>query len=141
MAKHRKPTDPTLRLVATGTVIVSAGLGLAMLGVGTAVAAAQPAERGANGGAETQSTGAPTNPNGFGSITSQRAVNDHDIGTHVSSQDTPHLGVGNVARNDQAEADASGADNTGTRPGDHALTVGPLVGYSPYTRPGTRETE
>ena len=66
MAKHRKPTDPTLRLVATGTVIVSAGLGLAMLGVGTAVAAAQPAERGANGGAETRNTtGAPTNPNGF----------------------------------------------------------------------------
>ena len=147
MAKHRKPTDPTLRLVATGTVIVSAGLGLATLGVGTAVAAAQPAERGANGGAETKSTGTPVDAdgtniaNGFGSITSQRAVNDRDIGTHVSSQDTPHLGVGNVARNDAAEATASGTDATGTRPGNHAVTVGPLVGYDPHTRPGTRETE
>ena len=112
-----------------------------------APALADKTHRGANNGAETQSTGTPTNPNGFGSVTSQRALNDHDIGTHVSAQDTPHLGVGNVSRNDQAEFDAASAftgttiPNTGTRPGDHSFAIGPLVGYDPLNRPGTHEPE
>ena len=64
------------------------------------IATADNTLRGANGGAETKSTGTPLDSdgnniaNGFGSITSQRAVNDGDIGEHVSTQDSPHLGVG-----------------------------------------------
>ena len=34
----------------------------------------------------------------WGVVTSQRASTAHDIGTHVSSQDTPHAGLANVAR-------------------------------------------
>jgi hypothetical protein len=34
----------------------------------------------------------------LGVVTSQRASTAHDIGTHVSSQDTPHAGLANVAR-------------------------------------------
>jgi len=40
----------------------------------------------------------PTNPNCWGTVTSQRAVALHDIGQHVSSQSEPRLGLGNVAR-------------------------------------------
>ena len=74
---------------------------------------------------ETQSTGKPTNPRGWGSITSQRARNEGDIGTHVSAQEKPHQGVGNVARNDQDVADALGTPNTGSHVSNHADTVGP----------------
>ena len=90
---------------------------------------------------ETQSTGKPTNPRGWGSITSQRARNEGDIGTHVSAQEKPHQGVGNVARNDQDVADALGTPNTGSHVSDHADTVGPVVGYDPNVRPGTKEEE
>jgi hypothetical protein len=134
----------------TGTVVALACSAPLVM---PALAHADATERGANGGAETQSTGTPTDAdgnniaNGFGSITSQRALNDHDIGTHVSAQDTPHLGVGNVSRNDAAEFDAASqlcncevVDN-GTRPGNHAVAVGPLVEYDPHTRPGTKETD
>ena len=34
----------------------------------------------------------------WGVVTSQRASTVHDIGSHVSSQDTPHDGLANVAR-------------------------------------------
>lgn len=40
----------------------------------------------------------PTNPNCWGVVTSQRASTFHDIGEHASSQSTPRLGLGNVAR-------------------------------------------
>ena len=90
---------------------------------------------------ETQSTGKPTNPRGWGSITSQRARNEGDIGTHVSAQEKPHQGVGNVARNDQDVADALGTPNTGSHVSNHADTVGPVVGYDPNVRPGTKEEE
>jgi len=36
--------------------------------------------------------------NCWGTVTSQRASTVHDIGTHASSQSTPRLGLGNVAR-------------------------------------------
>ncbi len=41
---------------------------------------------------------APANPNCWGVVTSQRASTLHDLGQHVSSQPTPRLGLGNVAR-------------------------------------------
>ena len=42
--------------------------------------------------------GSPTNPNCWGTVTSQRASTLHDIGQHVSSQSEPRAGLGNVAR-------------------------------------------
>ena len=42
--------------------------------------------------------GGPTNPNCWGTVTSQRASTYHDVGQHASSQSTPRLGLGNVAR-------------------------------------------
>ncbi|HEX9330947.1 MAG TPA: hypothetical protein VF896_03590 [Anaerolineales bacterium] len=42
--------------------------------------------------------GGPTNPNCWGTVTSQRASTVHDIGEHVSSQSEPRDGLGNVAR-------------------------------------------
>ena len=106
---------------------VTAGLAAAAL-LSTPIAAAAPAtDRGVpnidpnepNG----KSTGKPTDPNGFGAITSQRATLVGDIGAHVSTQPRPHLGVGNVARHDNEMAVASGSVNTGTRPGDHAEAI------------------
>jgi len=137
----------SMKKFLTSTVVALACSAPLVMPALAPIATADNTLRGANGGAETKSTGTPLDSdgnniaNGFGSITSQRAVNDGDIGEHVSTQDSPHLGVGNVARNDAAEAVASGTDATGTRPGNHAVTVGPLVGYDPHTRPGTRETD
>src|SRR6266496_2705447 len=42
--------------------------------------------------------GSPTNPNCWGTVTSQRASTYHDVGQHVSSQSEPRTGLGNVAR-------------------------------------------
>jgi len=42
--------------------------------------------------------GPPGNANCLGVVTSQRAVANHDIGEHASSQEEPRLGLGNVAR-------------------------------------------
>jgi hypothetical protein len=57
--------------------------------------------------------------NGWGAVVSQQATTSTPgtIGEHVSSQPTPHQGLGNVARNDGAEGD---------RPGDHACFVADL---------------
>jgi hypothetical protein len=153
MAKHRKPTDPTLRRVAAGTVIVPAGLGLATLVAAPAFAVA-PDGKGVPNAAEVKHTGTPDNPNGFGSVVSQRALNDHDIGTHSSAfapgqqstrpihgGATGRLGVGNVARNDADMADALGMPNTGAHPSNHADIIGPVTGYDPNNRPGTHETD
>lgn len=107
----------------------------------SAPAFATPTDGRGNTGIETRDTGAPDNPRGFGSVTSQRALNDHDIGTHVSTQDTPHLGVGNIAANDGALADLAGVPDTGTRPSDHANPIGALTEYNPTTRPGTHEPD
>lgn len=124
----------------TGAVALTTALTFALA---PAAAADAPDGKGGPHSTETKSTGKPINPRGFGSITSQRARDDHDIGSHASSQSRPHLGVGNVSRNDQAVFDAAGKQdgNTGTRPGDHAGAVGPLVGYDPNNRPGTHEDE
>ena len=109
-------------------LVVTAGLAAAAI-LSTPIAAAAPNDnRGVPNTAEPKSTGKPVDPNGFGAITSQRASSVHDIGTHVSQQPTPHLGVGNVARHDQDMADASGTPNTGTRPGDHAEAIYRLFG-------------
>jgi hypothetical protein len=40
----------------------------------------------------------PDNANCLGVVTAQRAVANHDIGEHASSQEEPRLGLGNVAR-------------------------------------------
>jgi hypothetical protein len=40
----------------------------------------------------------PDNPSCLGVVTAQRAVANHDIGDHASSQDEPRLGLGNVTR-------------------------------------------
>jgi hypothetical protein len=40
----------------------------------------------------------PPETNCWGVVTSQRASTAHDIGAHVSAQDTPHEGLANVAR-------------------------------------------
>jgi hypothetical protein len=40
----------------------------------------------------------PPSTSCWGVVTSQRASTAHDIGEHVSSQDTPHAGLANVAR-------------------------------------------
>ena len=39
----------------------------------------------------------PDDANCLGVVTSQRAVANHDIGEHASSQEEPRLGLGNVA--------------------------------------------
>jgi hypothetical protein len=41
--------------------------------------------------------GPPENANCLGVVTSQRAVANHDLGEHASSQEEPRLGLGNVA--------------------------------------------
>jgi hypothetical protein len=62
-------------------------------------------------------TGNPAN--GWGAVVSQQATTSPagTIGKHVSSQPTPHQGLGNVARTDGAPGD---------RPGDHACFVDDL---------------
>ncbi len=40
----------------------------------------------------------PADANCLGVVTAQRAVANHDIGEHTSSQEEPRLGLGNVAR-------------------------------------------
>jgi hypothetical protein len=40
----------------------------------------------------------PTDANCLGVVTAQRAVANHDIGEHASSQEEPRLGLGNAAR-------------------------------------------
>jgi hypothetical protein len=39
----------------------------------------------------------PADANCLGVVTAQRAVANHDIGEHASSQEEPRLGLGNVA--------------------------------------------
>jgi hypothetical protein len=48
--------------------------------------------------AVTASAAQPTSARCWGVVTSQRASTVHDIGSHVSAQDTPHDGLANVAR-------------------------------------------
>ena len=109
-------------------VLISA---LLMMGFTTSVAwADQPPNKGQAGSDEIKSTGKPTNPNGFGTVTSQLATADDEdpgIGTHTSAfapgQDpdavpAQRLGVGNISRND-----GGGRQPNTTRPGDHADVI------------------
>lgn len=107
---------------------------------GATPANAEPDGRG-NNTIEDRSTSAPDNPRGFGSVTSQRAIDDHDIGEHVRDQSTPHLGVGNVSSNDGDLAALAGVVDTGTRPSDHGAIIGALTGYDATARPGTHPEE
>jgi hypothetical protein len=130
----------TILIAATtaGVLVFTAGT-VSPFGLIAAPAYAEPPDGKGTNTTETRSTGSPSNPNGFGSVTSQRAVDDHDIGEHASSQTNPRLGVGNVAAGDQAMFDAAGIPDTGTRPGDHAAAIGALTGYPATNRPGTHE--
>lgn len=84
---------------------------LAVLALTAAAGLAAPATAHAAG---TTDAGNPTN--GWGVVVSQQATTSTPgaIGEHVSSQPTPHQGLGNVARTDGAPGD---------RPGDHACFV------------------
>jgi hypothetical protein len=48
--------------------------------------------------APAASANTPENPECLGVVTAQRAVANHDIGDHASSQEEPRLGLGNVTR-------------------------------------------
>ena len=104
-------------------VVLSVLLMLAL--AGSAALAAPPEGKGQPGAKEDKEQGKPANPNGFGTVVSQKGCNYHDVGKHSSSQDEPRQGVGNVSRNDGAEGD---------HPGDHGGFVGDLddqVGADP----------
>lgn len=122
------------------TKVAALGIALAAAPIASApvIHADAPDGKGANT-VETRSTGAPDNPRGFGAVTSQRALDDHDIGEHASGQTEPRLGVGNVAANDGALFTLTNLPDTGTRPGDHAAAIGELSGYPATNRPGTHE--
>jgi hypothetical protein len=92
---------------------------------GSAALAAPPDGKGQPRATEEKQTGQPENPNGFGTVVSQKASHYHDVGEHSSSQSEPRQGVGNVSRNDGAAGD---------HPGDHGGFVGNLddqVGADP----------
>jgi hypothetical protein len=104
-------------------VVLSVLLMLAL--AGGAALAAPPDGKGQPGAGEEKETGQPENPNGFGTVVSQKASHYHDVGEHSSSQDEPRQGVGNVARDDGSPGD---------HPGDHGGFVGGLddqVGADP----------
>ena len=116
--------------------LVAAVLAFALAGILVAEAVAAPPEA----DEEEISTGKPSDPSCWGGSTAEfAAVEDKQpgIGEHASdppgdegeeitrgrgAHDTPRLGVGNVARNDQT------AD---TRPSDHAVAVGGQCGGGP----------
>jgi hypothetical protein len=105
-------------------VVVSVLLMLALAGTSTALAD-PPDGKGQPGATEEKEKGQPDNPNGFGTVVSQKGCNYHDVGEHSSSQDEPRQGVGNVSRNDGSPGD---------HPGDHGGFVGDLddqVGADP----------
>jgi hypothetical protein len=92
---------------------------------GSAALAAPPDGKDQPRATEEKQTGQPENPNGFGTVVSQKASHYHDIGEHSSSQSEPRQGVGNVSRNDGSPGD---------HPGDHGGFVGNLddqVGADP----------
>ena len=94
------------------------GLVVLILALAASAALADPPDsKGQPRADETKEKGQPDNPNGFGTVVSQKASHYHDVGEHSSSQEEPRQGVGNVARNDGAEGD---------HPGDHGGFVGGL---------------
>jgi len=119
--------------------LVAAVLAFVLAGILVAEAVAAPPEA----DEEEISTGKPSDPSCWGGSTAEfTAVEDEQsgIGEHASdtpapgeedegedergrgAHDTPRLGVGNVARNDQT---------AGTRPSDHAEAVGGDCGGGP----------
>jgi hypothetical protein len=71
--------------VRRSTALLSTGFSAGLI---AALVAASPAVAGTP----------PDNANCLGVVTAQRAVANHDLGEHASSQDEPRLGLGNVAR-------------------------------------------
>lgn len=130
-------TSTDYKIIAVGIF----GLLVTAAGIFSACANAEPTDGRGNTGIETRDTGAPDNPRGFGSVTSQRALDDHDIGEHVRDQATPHVGLGNGSANDGALAAIAGVTDTGTRPSDHGLIIGALSDYDATARPGTHPEE
>lgn len=109
-----------------GRISVFVLLGLLMLALaGSAALAAPPDGKDQPRATEEKQTGQPENPNGFGTVVSQKASHYHDVGEHSSSKSEPRQGVGNVSRNDGSPGD---------HPGDHGGFVGNLddqVGADP----------
>jgi hypothetical protein len=114
-----------LRRISVVVVLVLLMLAFA----GSAALAAPPDGKGQPGATEPKDTGAPNDPNCFGTAASQVATTfpAGSLGEHSSSQEEPRQGVGNVARNDDAP---------GTRPSDHAALVGPQMGIPCSAEPG-----
>jgi hypothetical protein len=48
--------------------------------------------------AQSAAADPPANPSCWGVVTAQRALAEQGIGEHTSSQETPRLGLGNVAQ-------------------------------------------
>ena len=93
-----------------GRISVFVLLGLLMLALeGSAALAAPPDGKDQPRATEEKQTGQPENPNGFGTVVSQKASHYHDVGEHSSSQSEPRQGVGNVSRNDGSPGDHPGA--------------------------------
>jgi hypothetical protein len=113
----------------TNSVVVVLVVLMLVLASSAAALAAPPSGKGQPGATETKDTGAPTDPNCFGTAGSQVATTSPPgtLGEHSSSQEEPRQGVGNVARNDEAP---------GTRPSDHAALVGPQMGIPCSAEPG-----
>lgn len=61
----------------------------------------------------------PGTPACLGVVTAQRAVANHDIGEHASSQEEPRLGLGNAARDVLGD---------GTHVGDFGAFLGEIDG-------------
>ena len=113
-----------MRRISVVVVLVVLMLALA----GSAALAAPPSGKGQpRATTEPKDTGAPNDPNCWGTAASQIATTSGGIGKHASSQEEPRQGVGNVARNDGAP---------GTRPSDHAALVGPQMGIPCSAGPG-----
>jgi hypothetical protein len=107
------------------SVVVLLGLLMLALACSGAAVADPLGGKGQPRADETKEKGRPDNPNGFGTVVSQKGSTYHDVGKHSSSQEEPRQGVGNVARNDGAGGD---------HPGDHGCFVGGLddkVGADP----------
>jgi hypothetical protein len=110
-------------------ISVVVGLVVLMSMLAASAALADPPDgKGQPRAEETKEQGQPENPNGFGTVVSQKASTYHEVGKHSSSQGEPRQGLGNVARNDDPD------DPEGDHPGDHGCFVGALddtVGADP----------
>jgi hypothetical protein len=115
-------------------LLVSALL-IAALAANVALAT-PPEDKGQPSAEEPKIPGSPDNPNGWGTVTSQRASTAHDIGEHASSFGEPRDGIGNVSRTDGGLAGRLGTTDTGDHPGDHSCIVDDISGTNCEGGPG-----